>query len=125
MSAEVEQRIAELVAPPYTDPYGNPIPGLDELGITEGTPVPRTPALLPLGEVEIPEGGARLLLDRIGERAQSDVALLAELAEAGIRAGTEVRAEDVAGQIRLSAQGRDGVIIPGSLVNQLTVATLD
>src|SRR5690625_7533584 len=38
MSREVEERIAARIEPPYLDPYGNPIPGLTELGIAE-TPV--------------------------------------------------------------------------------------
>jgi DtxR family Mn-dependent transcriptional regulator len=33
MSRDVEERIAQQVRPPYVDPYGNPIPGLVEIGI--------------------------------------------------------------------------------------------
>ncbi|WP_106506181.1 metal-dependent transcriptional regulator [Brachybacterium timonense] len=33
MSREVEKRIAAALAPPYLDPFGNPIPGLRELGV--------------------------------------------------------------------------------------------
>lgn len=37
MSREVEQRIAVALAPPYVDPFGNPIPGLRELGVDPQT----------------------------------------------------------------------------------------
>lgn len=33
MSRDVEKRIAAALAPPYLDPFGNPIPGLRELGV--------------------------------------------------------------------------------------------
>ena len=33
MSEEVERRLVEVLNNPTTSPYGNPIPGLDELGL--------------------------------------------------------------------------------------------
>jgi len=39
MSEQVEQRLVELLGHPRTSPYGNPIPGLDHLGMDGEPPV--------------------------------------------------------------------------------------
>lgn len=38
MSDEVEQRLVELLDHPRTSPYGNPIPGLRDLGVADASP---------------------------------------------------------------------------------------
>ena len=35
MSEQVEQRLVALLGHPHTSPYGNPIPGLDQLGFND------------------------------------------------------------------------------------------
>ncbi|MBN0041855.1 metal-dependent transcriptional regulator [Cellulosimicrobium cellulans] len=87
MSELVEQRLIGLLDHPHFDPYGNPIPGLPELGeqfeevdFLDG--VVSLPAFL----VEHGRVGAeaRVVLQRIGEPIQVDVELLARFAEAGV-----------------------------------------
>ncbi|MGP9693980.1 metal-dependent transcriptional regulator [Brachybacterium sp. AOP25-B2-12] len=127
MSAEVEQRIAHLISPPYLDPYGNPIPGLDELGIDVNesgvTPVGQdaSKALSPLGDLDLSQGPVEVVLDRIGERAQSDVELLQDLAGHGVVAGAPLAVERVVDEVRLRVAGHDPTIIPRDVVGQLTV----
>ncbi|MFC7374041.1 metal-dependent transcriptional regulator [Brachybacterium sp. GCM10030268] len=128
MSLEVERRLAEKLEPPFTDPYGNPIPGLAALGIAEthATTEGKTPANPPLELLEaIADGGtATIRLDRIGERVQSDVELLGELAGQGIFPGVEMRAERVAGTVVLRGPAGGEVAVPEIVATQLHVTPL-
>ncbi|MFC4553966.1 metal-dependent transcriptional regulator [Georgenia faecalis] len=92
MSERVEQRLVALLDHPHHDPYGNPIPGLGDLG---EAPLAEEPApvrnLLEAASQPSPaERDAPLTLRRIGEPLQVDVELLARLAEAGVRPGAEL-----------------------------------
>ncbi|MGY5763982.1 metal-dependent transcriptional regulator [Brachybacterium sp. DNPG3] len=109
MSLEVEKRIAEKLEPPFLDPYGNAIPGLEELGIPAERIGDRSAAGRP--DADLPEvvGDRRTVpvrLERIGEVLQSDPELLGDLAERGIVPGAELTVERVADSYLL--QGPDG-----------------
>ena len=99
MSLEVEKRLARQIAPPYVDPYGNPIPGLAALGIeeTQATGEGKDGVTEVQGlRVAVADGETRTLrLERIGERLQSDVELLGELAGHGIVPGATLEVERV------------------------------
>ena len=103
MSLEVEKRLARQITPPYVDPYGNPIPGLAALGIEETQTTDEgkdeTSAVQELrGAVE--DGQSReVRLERIGERLQSDVELLGELARHGILPGARLAVERVGASV--------------------------
>jgi DtxR family Mn-dependent transcriptional regulator len=88
MSEAVERRIVSMLAKPLVCPHGNPIPGLEDLG-------------LPFDSVDDPIGLATLTsaarapetkvtIDRISEQLQSDDDLLRRLDQAGIRPGLAV-----------------------------------
>jgi DtxR family Mn-dependent transcriptional regulator len=82
MSETVERRLVELIGHPTESPYGNPIPGLAELGEAgDGT----TPAngLEPLDAVVPDDGEARVMVRRIGEEMQKDEAVMASLRRVG------------------------------------------
>lgn len=125
MSREVEERIAARIDPPYVDPYGNPIPGLAELGITEsdvtseGKDLPSPP--LPLPEAITEAAPGRVRLERIGERVQSDPRLLEELAGHGIVPGAEVSAERIADSFVLRGETGGEVAILAVAAGQLHV----
>ncbi len=77
MSEAVERKLVALLGNPTTSPYGNPIPGLDELGVGE----PATsiePDLVRLDEVAR-RGGGTVEVRRIAEHVQLDPALMADL----------------------------------------------
>jgi DtxR family transcriptional regulator, Mn-dependent transcriptional regulator len=81
MSEMVERRILELLDHPTESPYGNPIPGLSELGET-----PDHTGFLegvePLDKVaDVDE--VRVLVRRISEPIQTDEALMAALRRVG------------------------------------------
>lgn len=128
MSLEVEKRLAQQMTPPYVDPYGNPIPGLAALGIdeTQATSAGKDPSN-PARELSeaVADGETRQVrLERIGERAQSDVALLGELARQGILPGAHMTVERVAGSFVLRGPGGGEVAVGDVVADQLHVTTL-
>lgn len=90
ISEAVERRLVGLLQDPTEDPYGNPIPGLDELG-SPARPRPTPPGMAPL-DAEVDAGSTRIV-NRIGEPLQTDESLLAALDEAGVRPGVSVVVE--------------------------------
>ena len=113
ISEQVERRVAALLRHPRCDSYGNPIPGLEELGGPRPEP-DRPDEATPLGAWTLPQA----VLVRIGESLQVDTELLARLAGAGIGPGTTI---DVRG-VPVDDDGPDGVSeafsvsVPGSNV---------
>lgn len=127
MSLEVEKRLAQQMTPPYVDPYGNPIPGLAALGIeeTQTTSAGKEPSS-PSRELSeaVADGETRQVrLERIGERAQSDVALLGELARQGILPGAQIAVERVAGSFVLRGPVGGEVAVGDVVADQLHVTT--
>ena len=81
MSETVERRLVELLDHPTESPYGNPIPGLDELGETElGEGFME--GVEPLSAVAGPEE-SRVHVRRISEEMQKDEQLMSALRRAG------------------------------------------
>jgi len=81
MSETVERRLIELLDHPTESPFGNPIPGLDELGEIEH-PEAFMEGLSPLSQVPI-DDEARVLIRRISEEMQKDELLMAALRRVG------------------------------------------
>ncbi len=95
MSEAVERRLLELLDNPTTSPYGNPIPGLVELGLggdrSAGSQGSVSEAgLVTLGSVASPNPH-RVVVRRIGEPVQNDGALMASMRRAGVRPGEVVK----------------------------------
>ncbi|MFM1954697.1 MAG: hypothetical protein RL118_888 [Actinomycetota bacterium] len=91
MSDRVEQRILELVEIKDVSPYGNPIPGLAELGYTKPVSAPAVVALADLPEAIAQQG--QLTLIRLSEQVQVDAELLAQLRAANLVPGATLRIE--------------------------------
>jgi DtxR family transcriptional regulator, Mn-dependent transcriptional regulator len=104
MSESVERRLLDILGHPARSPYGNPIPGLAELG-DEGDGV-SSGELIPLSE--LPETAASAVIRRIGEPLQSDTILLARLDRAGSRPGAAMPVTRADGRI-LIGTGREAV----------------
>ncbi len=97
MSEAVERKLVALLGNPTTSPYGNPIPGLDELGVGEPA-APIEPDLVRLDEVARRGGGA-IEVRRIAEHVQLDPALMADLHTVDAVPGNVI---EVAAQARAS-----------------------
>ena len=80
MSETVERRLVELLGHPTESPYGNPIPGLDELG--EAQADESTDGMEPLVDVATDEQ-ATVQVRRISEELQKDEVLMATLRRIG------------------------------------------
>ncbi|WP_109508089.1 metal-dependent transcriptional regulator [Nocardioides speluncae] len=81
MSETVERRLVELLGHPTSSPYGNPIPGLDELG-EEQLGEEFMDGVEALSEVAGPDD-ARVHVRRISEEMQKDEVLMSALRRVG------------------------------------------
>ncbi len=88
MSEAVERRLLELLGHPTESPYGNPIPGLAELGETGIAQDYRT-GLVSLDTVDV-SAPTQVVVRRIAEPVQTDAALMSNLRRAGVRPGASV-----------------------------------
>jgi len=90
MSEKVERRIVTLLDKPLVCPHGNPIPGLDRLGVSNPA-ADGAHVLLSLSEAAGTDE-RELVIDRISEQLQNDAALMHRLDEVGVRPGRRVTA---------------------------------
>ena len=82
MSETVERRLVELLDHPTESPYGNPIPGLDELGeVDNGEEF--MAGVEPLDAVVSGDETVRVMVRRISEPIQTDETLMAALRRVG------------------------------------------
>jgi DtxR family Mn-dependent transcriptional regulator len=103
MSETVERRLLEILGHPTESPYGNPIPGLAELGEL-GDSGDFLGGLVAL--TEVPSETTSVVVRRIGEPIQSDTKLLTRLRRAGLRPNTTIEIARVDGQVRLGHGSR-------------------
>jgi DtxR family transcriptional regulator, Mn-dependent transcriptional regulator len=106
ISEQVELKLLELLGSPTVSPYGNPIPGLEELdkdlhsiGFRDGDLVTLRDLAhaLPAGEHAV------AIIRRIGEPVQSDLDVMHRLRRAGVRPGNAVQVTPTEGGVLLSA----------------------
>lgn len=109
MSEQVERRLAALLEHPRFDPYGNPIPGLDELG-ERPTAVGFLDDVAPLAGEGVPTAAAQVVVARIAEPLQVDTELLARLSDAGVTPGARVDVERGEGVVTVGVPG-SGVVL--------------
>lgn len=98
MSDHVEEKLLKMLAGPLESPYGNPIPGLEELGGPQARPGAFREGVLSLPDAvaagqSAPEHGNDLMIRRLGERLQIDVELMKQLQGAGMVPGSRVQAQ--------------------------------
>jgi DtxR family Mn-dependent transcriptional regulator len=93
ISEDVERRLVELLNTPTMSPYGNPIPGLEELGVTAATE-PFRDGNEQLQDVVSSSGtSVTVVIERMSEEIQKDVEMMGTLRQAGIQPGAKVHAE--------------------------------
>ena len=120
ISEDVERRLVELLNSPTESPYGNPIPGLQELGVID-PPEPFRDGNEQLTDV-VRSAPARVVIERMSEEIQKDVEMMGTLRVAGIRPGAEVEAEVGGLGVRLSTEGHPGCEIDREASTHLFVS---
>ncbi|MGY1744969.1 metal-dependent transcriptional regulator [Blastococcus sp. SYSU D00695] len=125
MSEAVEKKLLALLGNPTVSPFGNPIPGLDELGAQPvAAPVGgETSAVLDaltLLSTTATAEGRRVQIRRISEQLQEDTSLIRALAQQGVRPGVTVVARQEGDAISV-----DGEPLPAGVAQHLFVHALD
>ena len=109
MSETVERRLVELLGHPTESPYGNPIPGLSELGETR-TGDEFMSGVEPLDMVARTPGEHRVLVRRIGEEMQKDEEVMAALRRVGALPDKVVTVAAGAGGVLVASGGETAEI---------------
>ncbi|MFI7501699.1 metal-dependent transcriptional regulator [Streptomyces sp. NPDC049687] len=121
MSEAVERRLLELLRHPTQSPYGNPIPGLEELGersVVDPFPEEST---VSLSDLQLGPNGASAVVRRIGEPIQTDPRLLYTLRHAGVRPGAVVSVASSPGGVTVGS-GRQAAELPTRTAAHIFVA---
>jgi len=100
MSEQVERRLVELLEHPTESPYGNPIPGLAELGEADDA-TDFLAGLEPLTASVGTGDPVRRTVRRIAEELQKDTQVMSVLRRVGALPGNDV----------LVSRGHDGVVV--------------
>jgi DtxR family Mn-dependent transcriptional regulator len=107
MSDRVEAKLLDMLGGPLESPYGNPIPGLEELGGPAAGAAAFRLGLQSLPDALTAVGAAapepRFAVRRLGERLQMDVELMRRFADAGVRPGAVVGAVRAGGNLTITA----------------------
>ncbi|MET9358326.1 metal-dependent transcriptional regulator [Streptomyces sp. NPDC006617] len=128
MSEAVERRLLRLLRHPTESPYGNPIPGLEELGgANRAAPRPSAPAAagstVSLGDLLPGPDGVSAVVRRIGEPVQADRGLLSALRRAGVLPGALVSVTPWPGGVTV-ASGEGSARLPARTAAHVFVAPL-
>ncbi|MEE2032783.1 metal-dependent transcriptional regulator [Rhodococcus chondri] len=118
MSEEVERRLVEVLNNPTTSPYGNPIPGLSQLGLDKGAPTDEKLVRL----TEIPSGKpTAVVVRRLAEYVQSDPDVIARLREAGVVPDARVTVETRPGSVTITVSGHDSFELSDEMAHAVQV----
>lgn len=119
MSEEVERRLVQVLNNPTTSPFGNPIPGLAELGVD--TTAPKRGELVRL--TELPSGApVAVVVRQLTEHVQGDVDLITRLKDAGVVPNARVTVEATpAGGVSIVIPGHEYVELPHHMAHAVQV----
>ncbi|MET7769848.1 metal-dependent transcriptional regulator [Nocardia sp. NPDC005366] len=118
MSEDVERRLVEVLNHPTTSPYGNPIPGLDELGIAASSDSQER--LMRLSE--LPQGPVHaVVVRRLAEHIQTDPEVIGRLREAGVVPDARVTVENRPGSVVITVPGHNGFELSDEMAHAIQV----
>ncbi len=106
MSDEVERRIVALLDDPRVCPHGNPIPGLEGLGLAPAAVTPTGDLVTLTAAAQAPE--ALVMVDRISEQLQPDAELMGRFHAAGLQPGRTLHATTAGDGIEIWGGGERG-----------------
>jgi len=116
MSENVERRIVEVLDNPTTSPYGNPIPGLDQLGLTLVADEDKAVRL-----VDLPQGDSTVVVTRLSEHAQSDPDLISELRQAGVVPNARISVNVAPRAVIITTPGHEGLTLSSEISHAIFV----
>jgi DtxR family Mn-dependent transcriptional regulator len=114
----VERRILALLDKPLVCPHGNPIPGLDQLGLPFATD--QTGALVSLTEA-VSGAQTEVVINRISEQLQPDAGLMHRLDAAGMRPGHRVCVAGVPQGVEVWVNGGERTLFERSVADHVFV----
>ncbi|WP_029146167.1 metal-dependent transcriptional regulator [Microbacterium luticocti] len=119
MSEQVERRLIELLGHPTESPYGNPIPGLDQLGGVASMDFEQGVVGL-VRRLDAAGGPIRGTVRRLAEPAQVDPELLRELRGAGVVPGAVGDFRYSEGYVLVQMDGaEDGLELPVEVASHI------
>ncbi|MGO3147250.1 MAG: metal-dependent transcriptional regulator [Leucobacter sp.] len=122
MSEQVERKLLRILDRPTVSPYGNPIPGLDELGGVPAGPVDPNERNMSEWLADV-AGPSQALIRRLAEPAQFDPELLAQFAAAGVIPGNTASFTRIENFVRIEVEGKRGAIdIPMEMAAHIFVS---
>jgi DtxR family Mn-dependent transcriptional regulator len=112
----------DLLGHPTESPYGNPIPGLDDLSAPPSVRfLEGVVSLVP--HVRAQDGPTQVVIRRLAEPAQFDPEQLGQLKATGVLPGATATASAVPGGVRLEVDGfEDALVLPAELAAHVFVA---
>lgn len=119
MSEQVERRLVELLGHPTESPYGNPIPGLDQLGDIE-TPAFESGVVGLVKKLDAAGGPITGTVRRLAEPAQVSPELLEQLRDAGVMPGARGDYRYSEGYVLIQMEGSEtGLELPVELASHI------
>ncbi len=110
MSETVERRLLEILDHPTVSPYGNPIPGLAELGEGDGAVEEAFLYGVEALDAVADDDEMRVVIGRIAEPVQSDEQLMSVLRRVGAQPGKVVTVARAAGGVLVASGGESAEI---------------
>jgi DtxR family transcriptional regulator, Mn-dependent transcriptional regulator len=121
MSEDVERRLVQVLNNPTTSPFGNPIPGLSELGLISASAGADLVNLVRL--TELPAGmPVAVVVRQLTEHVQGDADLISRLKDAGVvpNARVTVQTNDLGG-VTIVIPGHEQVDLPHHMAHAVKV----
>jgi DtxR family Mn-dependent transcriptional regulator len=108
MSEAVERRIVAMLNEPRVCPHGNPIPGLEALGVPLAAPDDLSTLISLTAAAQ--KLGAEVTIDRISEQLQPDAELMHRLTRADLRPGRRVHVVATGADVEVWTDGEHTAI---------------
>ncbi|MGV0792355.1 iron dependent repressor, metal binding and dimerization domain protein [Mycolicibacterium sp. XJ1819] len=121
MSEDVERRLVQVLDNPTTSPFGNPIPGLSELGLSGSAS--RADEINLVRLTELPAGmPVAVVVRQLTEHVQGDVELIGRLKDAGVVPNARVTVEGIDnGGVMILIPGHERVELPHQMAHAVKV----
>jgi DtxR family Mn-dependent transcriptional regulator len=121
MSEEVERRLVQVLDNPTVSPFGNPIPGLNVLGMDQAHTEHDGTNLVRL--TQLPAGNSvAVVVRQLTEHVQGDAALIGRLKEAGVVPNARVMVKtSLGGDVTIVVSGHENVELPHEMAHAVKV----